>query len=234
MFHFGYTCSKKIIYKKIQDSCHGFSFSWTSCNGIQYFLKFCIHFCPAHAVQLGCRATVLSYFVSRLAHATLLSTTRNSIDQLAWEPCHNYIVPCQGCSTSVGGHRSCRINFCWLPFEVNLFVRLDGEHPSSGHIISRLGLPHVDEIKTSLSTQDLYSRCVCFSKLFVVSSYFLSSCFFPCTGSHFGSCSCCFYHRWPYSVPTCLWFDRQPFSELQLFVLLESLARVIGHFIEVQ
>ena len=44
--------------------------------------------------------------------------------------------------------------------EVALSVCLDGEHPSSCHIISRFNLPHVDEItKTSLSTQDLYSRC---------------------------------------------------------------------------
>ena len=31
----------------------------------------------------------------------------------------------------------------------------------------------------------------CFSKLFAVSSYFLSWCFLSCTGSHLGSCSCC-------------------------------------------
>ena len=31
--------------------------------------------------------------------------------------------------------------------EVTLCVRLDGEHPLSGHIIFRLDLPHVDEIK---------------------------------------------------------------------------------------
>ena len=31
----------------------------------------------------------------------------------------------------------------------------------------------------------------CFSELFVVSSYFLGWCFFSCTRSHFGSCSCC-------------------------------------------
>ena len=31
--------------------------------------------------------------------------------------------------------------------EVTLFVRLDGEHPSSSHRISRLNLPHVNEIK---------------------------------------------------------------------------------------
>ena len=44
--------------------------------------------------------------------------------------------------------------------EITLFVRLDGAHPSSGHILSRLNLlPHVEEIKkTSLSTKDLYSK----------------------------------------------------------------------------
>ena len=33
------------------------------------------------------------------------------------------------------------------PEEVTLFVLLDGEHPSSSYIISRLNLPRVDEIK---------------------------------------------------------------------------------------
>ena len=31
--------------------------------------------------------------------------------------------------------------------EVTLFVRLDGEIPSSNHVISRLNLPHIGEIK---------------------------------------------------------------------------------------
>ena len=31
------------------------------------------------------------------------------------------------------------------------------------------------------------------------------------------------FRRWTHSVPTCLWFDRQLLSELQLFVLPESL-----------
>ena len=31
--------------------------------------------------------------------------------------------------------------------EVTLFVRVGGEHPSSGHIIFRLDFPQVDEIK---------------------------------------------------------------------------------------
>ena len=38
MFHFGSTCSEKIIYKKIFHSCHGPSRCWTSFNGIQHFL----------------------------------------------------------------------------------------------------------------------------------------------------------------------------------------------------
>ena len=41
------------------------------------------------------------HFVSRFAHATVLSTTRNSIDQLVWDPCHAYTVLCRGFSTSV-------------------------------------------------------------------------------------------------------------------------------------
>ena len=35
LFHFGFTCSEKIIYKKIHESCHGFSCSWASFSGIQ-------------------------------------------------------------------------------------------------------------------------------------------------------------------------------------------------------
>ena len=45
----------------------------------------------------------------RFAHATASSTTQNSIYHLAWEPYHNYTVPCQECSTSVVGHHSCRM-----------------------------------------------------------------------------------------------------------------------------
>ena len=39
LFHFVSTCSKKIIHKKINDSCPGFSCSWTSCCGIQRFFE---------------------------------------------------------------------------------------------------------------------------------------------------------------------------------------------------
>ena len=65
--------------------------------------------------------------------------------------------------------------------EVTLFVRLDGEHPSSSHRISRLNLPHVNEIKNLIVNPGF---------ALVVSSYLLSWCFLSCTGSHFGPCSC--------------------------------------------
>ena len=60
-------------------------------------------------------------------------------------------------TTTIGTPSACPENLS-IPIEVVLLVRLDGAHPSSSHIISRLDLPHVDEIQ-KLSTQDLYSRC---------------------------------------------------------------------------
>ena len=75
--------------------------------------------------------------------------------------------------------------------EVTLFVRLDGEHPPLGVIISRFNLPQINEIETSVSTQDLHSRCFASANCFVISSYFLSGCFHSCTRIHFGSGSCC-------------------------------------------
>ena len=63
-------------------------------------------------------------------------------------------------SGSCGSRRFCLLIFLLLVLEtsqypsclfcleeVTLFVCLDGEHPSPSHIISRLNLPHVDEIK---------------------------------------------------------------------------------------
>ena len=60
------------------------------------------------------------------------------------------------------------------PEEVALFVRLDGEHPSSCHILSRLELPHVDEIKNFVVNPRSVVRMFCFSELYSASSYFLS------------------------------------------------------------
>ena len=75
--------------------------------------------------------------------------------------------------------------------EVTLFVRVDREHPSSGHIIFRLDFLQIDEVKNLVVNQRSVLPMLCFSKLFEVSSYLLSWCFFSCTGSPFGSCSCC-------------------------------------------
>ena len=70
--------------------------------------------------------------------------------------------------------------------EVALLVSLDGEHPSSSHIVLRFDLPHVNEIKNLIVKPGFVLKMFRFSKLFVVSSYFLSCCFFSCTRSHLG------------------------------------------------
>ena len=46
LFYFGSTCSEEIICKYLIYSCHGFPWSWTSCNGSQHFLICSIYFCP--------------------------------------------------------------------------------------------------------------------------------------------------------------------------------------------
>ena len=46
----------------------------------------------AHAVYLRCwlyPSTVYGFFGAKFAHANALSTARNSIDQVAWEPCQD-------------------------------------------------------------------------------------------------------------------------------------------------
>ena len=55
--------------------------------------------------------------------------------------------------------------------EVALFVRLDGEHPSSCRIISRRNLLYFDEIKNLVVNPGFV---LLMFLLFVVSSYFLS------------------------------------------------------------
>ena len=50
-------------------------------------------------------------------------------------------------------------------WEVAMFVRLDGKHPSSGHIISRLNLLHVNEIKNLVVNPGSVLPMFCFSKL---------------------------------------------------------------------
>ena len=58
--------------------------------------------------------------------------------------------------------------------EVTLFVRLDGEHPYTGSIISRLDLPQVGEIKKLVANSGSVLKMFRFNKLVVVSLYFLS------------------------------------------------------------
>ena len=96
----------------------------------------------AHAVSLRCclyRSTMCNFFVSRLAHATALSTIHNSIYQVAWEPCHNYTGSCQRCSTSVGWHHSCHkqvssiLQQCMVDDLV--LVVVDTQHHGSHHKI---------------------------------------------------------------------------------------------------
>ena len=60
--------------------------------------------------------------------------------------------------------------FCFE--EVTLFVRLDGEHPSSGHIIFRLDFLQVDLIKNLVVNRGSALQLFCLSKLFAVSSCF--------------------------------------------------------------
>ena len=52
------------------------------------------------------------------------------------------------------------------------------EHPSSCHIISRRNLPCVHDIKNLVVNSGFVLEMFCFNKLFTVSSYFLSWCFF--------------------------------------------------------
>ena len=61
--------------------------------------------------------------------------------------------------------------FC--PEEVALFVGVDGKYPSSGHIILRLELLRINEIKTWLQTMIFTPGFFRFSKVLVAYSYFL-------------------------------------------------------------
>ena len=51
LFHLVSTCPKKIIHKEIDDSCHGFSCSWTSTCGIQRFFQMQLPCLIAHVIQ---------------------------------------------------------------------------------------------------------------------------------------------------------------------------------------
>ena len=128
LFHFVSTCSKKIIHKEIDDSCHGFSCSWTPAMGSSVF---------SNAASISDRSRAFVPSVPELAHATVSNTVRGNIDQLVWEPCHNYAVPCQVCSTSVWGHSSCHMQVSSIlqQYMVDdlLLVAIDTRHHDSHH-----------------------------------------------------------------------------------------------------
>ena len=75
--------------------------------------------------------------VEGFAHATVEKTPRNSIDQLVWEPCHNYTVLCQACSTSVEVHHSCQKQVSIVLQQQKkddlLLVEIDTQHHDSHH-----------------------------------------------------------------------------------------------------
>ena len=111
--------------------------------------------------------------------------------------------------------------------EVTLFVRLDGEHPSSSHLFSRLNLPHIDEIKNLVVNPGSVFKMFWFRKLFAVTFNFLG-CLLP------------FVHEissWPLfrgclSAGGHTAFQHVSGSTGQLHLGLQLCARVVGHFIE--
>ena len=60
------------------------------------------------------------------------------------------------------------------PEEVALLVGLDGDYPSSGYVVSRLDLPHINEVKNLIVSPGFVLMMFSFSKLLVITSYFLS------------------------------------------------------------
>ena len=60
------------------------------------------------------------------------------------------------------------------PEDVALLVGLNGGYPSSGHKVLRFDLPQINEIKNLIVNPRFPLEVFRFSKLLVVSSYFLS------------------------------------------------------------
>ena len=94
--------------------------------------------------------------------------------------------------------------------EVALFIRLDGEHASSRHILFRFDLPHVDEIKNLIINPRFVFKMFCFSNLELPDLMFL---FVREISSWL--LLLLLFRKWPYCVPTCLLFDCQLHLELQ-------------------
>ena len=75
--------------------------------------------------------------VPKLAHATVLSTARNTIDQLVWEPCHTTQCLVKDVPPASGGiiHAICRfLQSCRNVWRSDLLlVAIDTQHHSSHH-----------------------------------------------------------------------------------------------------
>ena len=63
---------------------------------------------------------------------------------------------------------------CLCLEEVTLFVLLDGKHRSSGYTIPRFDRPQINKIENFIINPGFVFQVFRFSKLFVISSYFLS------------------------------------------------------------
>ena len=78
--------SKRSSTKRFMISCHGFSWSWDSINGIPHFLKCCISFCNrardssemSFVPCVLCESTFCSNFVHMCGLSTTLSTSVSS------------------------------------------------------------------------------------------------------------------------------------------------------------
>ena len=104
------------------------------------------------------------------------------------------------------GESVCWYSFClsWKPLSTHLafafrklpfFVRLDGEYPSSGYMIARFDLTQINKIEDFVINPGFVLLVFRFSKLFVISSYFLSWGFLSCARTPFCLNSCCLFRR---------------------------------------
>ena len=87
---------KRSSTKKINNSYHGFSCSWTSCNGIQHFIKFCI--------VTMCRVILVPRSITRLCRVQRVTASISSRG--------NHAIATQSFVKDVppaSGHHSCHM-----------------------------------------------------------------------------------------------------------------------------
>ena len=82
-----------------------------------------------------------------------------------------------------------------------MFVGLHGKHPSSRRVVSRLELPHINEVNNLIVNPRFPLDVFRFSALLLASWHFLVLLYV-----HGISSLVRFFHKWPYSVPACFWF----------------------------